>query len=173
MDYSEILSPTTVHEFSLSSGKTVRIPMVCPKFVRWQGAVDFDDYGGKKLLNFEDKPTFAELLILRCLEKSGWQGVWVDTFRSRLLVDRDKKIELPRERKSLLDDIRSIAKTPHGCFDVFSWKGDRVLFAESKQAGQDQIRDTQVHWLESALRCGLTPESFLVVEWSFAEAASK
>src|SRR5208283_2995904 len=38
-------------------------------------------YGNKVVLDFYSKPEFAELGILRLMQKSGWNGVWVDSYR--------------------------------------------------------------------------------------------
>ena len=43
-----------------------------------------------------------------------------------------------------------------------------MLFVESKRAGKDAMRETQLRWLEAALDLGLTPDDFLLVERSFA-----
>ncbi|MBL0035362.1 MAG: hypothetical protein IPP26_06230 [Flavobacteriales bacterium] len=53
-----------------------------------------------------------------------------------------------------------------GCWDVVAWKDDRLVFAESKKQKKDRMRDTQVQWMEAALRCEAVVEDFLVVEWS-------
>jgi hypothetical protein len=56
-----------------------------------------------------------------------------------------------------------------GAWNVFCWRDSEYLFAESKRTGHDRIRDSQIAWLETALNLGLSPESFLIVEWTVAE----
>ena len=43
-----------------------------------------------------------------------------------------------------------------------------MVFAESKRAGADSIRASQVRWVEAALSVGVPLESLLVVEWELA-----
>lgn len=52
-----------------------------------------------------------------------------------------------------------------GCWDVLAWKGDRIIFAESKRSKRDKINKNQIRWLKVSLCYGLKPENFLVVEW--------
>ena len=163
MEYPSDLKPTTTQAFSLPSGRAVSVPKTCPTFVPWRGAVDLDKYGNKAVLDFHGEPAFAEIAILRLLQQAGWSGVWIDTYRKRFLVGIGKEVDLPIERQTVLD---SISKSGIGCFDVFAWKNRAILFAESKCASRDRIRLTQLRWLEAALTAGLSPDSFLVVEWS-------
>jgi hypothetical protein len=67
---------------------------------------------------------------------------------------------------ALLGRIQKAAGCRDGAWDVFCWNGPEVLFAESKRAGRDAIRDTQVHFLDAALSVGFTVDQFLIVEWS-------
>src|ERR1035437_2367858 len=40
---------------------------------------------------------------LRLFQQSGWQGVWVDTYRRRFLVGIGKRTELPEKQKAILE----------------------------------------------------------------------
>ena len=44
-----------------------------------------------------------------------------------------------------------------------------LRFVESKWRGHDSIGPHQVDWLRAARAAGVPLESFLIVEWSFAE----
>ena len=127
-----------------------------------------DTYGGKLVLDFDGKPEFAELGILRLFERAGWQGFWVDTFRKKYRTHYwpANEVEPPEAQASLLNRIHEAAGIYKGCWDVFCWNGDRYIFAESKRHSKDHIRDSQRHWLEAAIGCGIPLESFLAVEWS-------
>jgi hypothetical protein len=171
MDYPQELQPTTTQEFSLPNGEILRVPKTCPRFVRWRGPETFDTYGDKPIVDFHGQPVFAELAILNIVNQCGWEGVWVDTFRSRFLTAIDKATTLPHRQDSLLQQISSKCESKGGCFDVFAWKGETVLFAESKRKGHDHIQGTQASWLAAALRCNLPLDSFLVVEWSLNDDA--
>jgi hypothetical protein len=160
-------------ELTLPSGRLVSIPTYFHHFKRWQGTPIADSFGNKPVLDCNNAPLFAELAILRLLQASGWQGVWIDTFRRRFLqaLPPDSCV-LPKDAQSLLDRVNQGRKWPPGCFDVFAWKDDQLLFVEAKWKGHDSFRDNGKAWLESALNSGLSLESFLVFEWSIDAAQS-
>ena len=162
----EALRPTAIEAFQVSPSQSIPVPKATPIFQPWQGAPLVETYGGKVMLEFGGEPLFAELVILRHFQQSGWQGVWVDTYRRRTLIGLDIPYEVPHRPRSLLARISEQAGSPGGCFDVFVWQGELVAFAEAKRSGRDQIRETQVRWLAAALAVGVPLASFLVVEWS-------
>lgn len=172
MQYPILLSPTDVEPISLSTGDLIRIPKATPRFQLWAGAPPGDTYGGKLLLDYEGKPVFAELAILRTFQTDGWNGVWVDTYSRKYRVaywGDSTGVILPREYEEFLETIHARAGTRNGCWDVFCWKdGDRLL-AESKHSRKDRIRNSQIRWLAAALDLGVALSSFLVVEWSLIE----
>jgi hypothetical protein len=109
------------------------------------------------------------LVILRAFQRSGWDGVWVDTFGGKYRVgywSDGSEVDLAPEREGLLKSISEESGARGGCWDVLCWKGGVHLFAEAKRRGKDKIRESQHQWLEAALRVGFSPTSFLVVEWS-------
>lgn len=71
------------HALELPSGKKVSVPTHFLQFSEWCGTPVTDSYGGKPVLNIDGEPLFAELAVLRLLEKDGFDGVWVDTFGNR------------------------------------------------------------------------------------------
>jgi len=168
MHIPPILRAISFEPFTLEGGTVVQVPKATPSFPLWKGVPLSDSYGGKPVLEHAGTPLFAELVILRHLQASGWIGAWIDTYRSRVLTDLDTPIELPRERRLLLDRIFEFAGSRHGCFDVFAWHGSQILFAEAKRARHDRIRNSQIRWLSAARRSGVSDSSFLVVEWSAA-----
>lgn len=163
------LEPTTTEAFPLPSAALVQIPKTTPTFHKWNRPISFDRYGNKAVLNFQGSPLFAELVILRIFQEAGWTGVWVDTYRCRFRSSIEECIEIPKERLRLLENIYTTAGARGGCFDVFAWKEEEVVFAEAKRAGRDRIRRSQSRWLDAALRCGIKIPSFLVVEWGQEE----
>lgn len=113
---------------------------------------------------------FAELAILRSFKQAGWDGRWIDSYHQRYLTEywpTPVSEPLPIQRQSILDTIRAKAGGTGGCFDVFCWRGEELIFAESKW--RDKIRKTQTLWLEAALDIGIREESFLIVQWRFEE----
>jgi hypothetical protein len=109
-------------------------------FRSWDGPQNLDSYGDKTILDYENEPVFAELAILRVLQSEGWEGVGVDSFWLRFCVGIGKYPALPPEREALLRKIYAAAGKSGGSLDVYAWKGDHVLFAESKPRSHDRIR---------------------------------
>jgi len=155
-------------EFQLSEFRTVSVPKAVVVFQQWSGPPIADTYGGKAVLDYAGEPLFAELVILRQFQSAGWQGAWMDTYGRRTRISITDDSWLPEEQRVLLDRVAARAGTPHGCFDVFAWNDNAVVFAEAKRSGQDRIRRSQVRWLSAALDVGVPLESLLVVEWSLA-----
>ncbi len=167
-----LLEPNSVEVFTFPSNQTVTIPKVNILFNQWTGTVLPDTYNNKPVLNFNGEPVFAELAILRIFQNEGWNGVWVDTYRRKCRIGywgADCLVNLPTDKQLILEDIYKIAGIKSGCWDVFCWKDDEVIFAESKRHKKDKIRPNQVQWLEAALKYGLREDSFLMVEWDLLE----
>ena len=165
--YPEQLMPETVEDLHLPSGLNVQIPKAQPVFRLWSGEFTGDTYGNKPLIDVDGTPMFAELAILRLFQKDGWDGVWVDTFRKkyRTAWGEEGVVRLSGDRLQLLKAIHKRAGSASGCFDVYCWKDDVVVFAESKRRSKDEIRQTQLAWLEAAMSTGLDASAFLIVEW--------
>lgn len=147
-------------------------------------AADADEmhrFGNKDLVLVDGRPQFAEVAILRLFEADGWHGRWVETYPYRKnprfwrewsgagpMAQRHVPIATPWVDAWLREIAAANGGPFSGCWDVAAWKGDRLVFAESKKRRKDRLRGTQLRWLEAALRCGLQVEDFLVVEWSIA-----
>ncbi len=169
--YPKILQPKSFEFICLSTSEEIQIPKTQPQFEKWSGEMIEDSYGGKTILNVGGEPVFAELAILRAFQKDGWSGVWVDTYSRKYRTEYRKNeigIELLANKQQLLGRIYKILGAKKGCWDVFCWKEDKIIFAESKRFSKDRIRETQIKFLEAALAYGLHKESFLIVEWSLA-----
>ncbi len=163
------LAPTATESVVLPSGATVLLPKATPRFRAWKGPAPADRYGGKALLDFEGRPTFAELFILWTLQSAGWQGAWVDTYHRRFRSgywDDAPDVVLPGRPSAVLEAIYAKARSRSGAFDVVAWRDGHILFAESKWRGKDHIRDTQRRWVEAALTVGVALDQLLIVEWS-------
>jgi hypothetical protein len=172
--YPRLLIPKTIENLSLPSGALMRIPKAEPVFRKWQSEFTGNTYGNKPLLNVEGEAMFAELVILRLFQENGWEGVWVDTFRKKYRTAWGEKgvVKLSDDKLRLLKAIYARAGSSSGCFDVFCWKGEYVMFTESKRKSKDKIRETQLHWLEAATQVGLEPNSFLIVDWSLSSSSA-
>jgi hypothetical protein len=122
---------------------------------------------GKPAFDFDGTPTWVEFIVLRLLERAGWEGVWVKNFNGGRAFWRDicQPVELPAIAAARFRQIEASAGRTSGCWDVFAWKGEEVLFAESKRLRSDKLNDNQLNWLAAALRVGVPLSSFAVVEW--------
>src|ERR1700735_2453928 len=172
MIYAASLQPTTRESLTLPSGRIVSFPKATPTFPLWRGTPVDKTYGKKAVLDFNDRPAFAELAILWALQNEGWNGVWVDSFRRAFRTgywDRSQngapQKSLPAKPSGIPEEIWNLAKIRSGVWDVFCWQDDRVLFCESKRGKRDRIRPSQLLFAESALNAGLLRDSFLFVEW--------
>lgn len=172
--YPEQLVPETVENLHLPSGAHARVPKAEAFFRPWRGEFAGDTYNNKPLLEVDGKPMFAELAILSLFLKEGWDGVWVDTFgkKYRTAWGEGGAVRLDGDRLGLLKSIYERSGSRAGCFDVFCWKDDHVIFAESKRKTMDEIRLTQLRWLEAALQTGLDASAFLIVEWTSSVPAA-
>jgi streptogramin lyase len=169
MNYPASLQPTTTESMTLPSGRIVAFPKATPTFTQWLGRPVGETYGKKAILDFHGRPAFAELVILWTLQKDDWQGVWVDSFRRAFRTgywNSAPQKSLPLKPSSIPDQVWNLAKIRSGVWDVFCWKDDRVLFAESKRGKRDRIRPSQRLFAEYALNIGVPPDSFLFVEWT-------
>jgi hypothetical protein len=135
----------------------------------WVGPVPatFRSVPNKPALQFNGQPMWAEFILLRLLESDGWRGCWVKNWGGRAFWrDILETVELPSATSALFRRIEArTAGRGGGCWDIFAWRGDDVLFIESKQRGKDRLRLTQRTWLESALQEGIPLAAFAIVEW--------
>lgn len=140
-----------------------------PLFERWNGdplVGPARTYTVKPLINVAGERYFAELAICQFLAKYGWTAVWLDTFHQNKvwegMIDVVAPGAIPPEVRAEYDAALSGKRV----WDVFAWKADRALFAESK-GPRDKIRDAQLRWLDGAAQSGL-PLEFMIVEWGLS-----
>jgi hypothetical protein len=170
--YPAALKPKGSQKIELLNGQEIEIAKATPVFSRWKRAPPSDTFGGKPVLEINGELVFAELAILRLLEQAGWEGRWVDSYRQRFLTGywpEPQTHDLPLLQKAIFDLTQSRAGGTGGCFDVMCWRGNALLFAESKWKDHDRIKDNQRRWLQAALEVGLPLESFLIVEWTASD----
>src|SRR5712664_137043 len=99
-----LIDPLTL---GLPSGDSVDVPRCRYCFVPWRGDSIADTFGGKVVLDFCGEPVFAELAILKSLQKMGWDGVWVDTYRNKFRqAFAPHCCNLPSHAQKLYDRIR-------------------------------------------------------------------
>lgn len=179
---------TPIH---MPSGKIVRdVAGVFMRFPKWQGEPFADDFG-KKVAGFvelDGEHLFAELAVLRLLEKDGWSGRWVNTtsgggevwkyltdWRDVPRADQRNRVIEEAEPRQLLARIAGLNKPARysGCWDVFAWRGPDVAFLECKRTTSkkpESIRKELENWLRSALYAGdtrVSVQSFCHVQWDY------
>ncbi len=151
-------------------GRTVAVPAVLRRETRWSGDLpaNFRAVPGKPAVAFGGRPLYPEFVILRLLEDAGWSSVWVNNWGGGAFwTDIATVARLPPVQAESFRRIEERRGSRRGCWDIFAWRGDEILFVESKGRGSDRIRPGQAAWLEAALGCGLAPPSFLIAEYAF------
>lgn len=168
---SRALLPESIR---LPSGRVVSIPKFGYTFRPWTSVRPKPTHNNKSYLEWEGKPTFAEIALISILKQDGYTGaVWRDNwahyncFRDAM---PDAKCELPEPLRDVCSRIR--ARLGHydwaGCWDVLAWNEKGVKFIECKKGKtSDALNDNQIRWLEAALQEGLTENTFAICEWTF------
>lgn len=160
----------TTETLSTESGEVILLDKYNFVFKAWDDNHNFDTYGGKKILKLDNEPLFAELLILRLLEKQGFKGVWVDTYRNKFwqrLPHLSFPVFLDRKLTEIYEKIyEQKGGRKSGCFDVIAYKDNRFVFVELKKKKEDKIRQSQIEWLKIALNQDLDNPIFFIAEWS-------
>lgn len=181
---------------TLPSGKDVSIPLVNLTFNRWIGRHVYNTFGCKPVIEYDGRWMFAELAIMKMVEKAGWSARWVEVYyltkkepyylidwndaltgfhQTSVPPDSPFHIELMSKinKNSAIVNAKTVKKkiNPYsGCWDVLAWnKEGRTLFIESKHSKKDKIQDGQTRWLEAGLMTGLHEDNFLIVEWKFPD----
>ncbi len=166
----EFLQPHKVdgEVFPLSSGEQILIQKYFLTFSAWEGEQIPNSYGNKAVVDWSGEPLFAELAVLKLFQSHKWNGVWVDSYRRKFRVglpDVIEPVDIPQEQQELIDSIRSQTGKFRGCWDLFLWKDNEILFIELKRKKKDKIQDSQREWLEHSLAKGLHSKNFAFVEW--------
>lgn len=178
MQYPNDLKPNSTEQF-LIKNEIIKIPKCITEFESWNGQPIQNTFGNKPLLEYDGKPMFPELVIMNIFNKNGWNSRWVETYGKPKLkpiflddwADDSYKNQIHKPIddiaiQMLLQDISTINDSNFsGCWDVVSWKGDFIIFTESKRIKKDYLRQTQNGWLNAAFDIGLSSENFLMVEW--------
>ncbi len=182
----ELKTPIT-----LPTGRTVNeVPGLFLRFPRWTGPQFVDDFGKQSagMVELDGEHLFAELAVLRLLEKDGWSGRWVNTYSGKgevwkfltewrdVLRDEQKNRPIeeaePRQLLARVAGLNGRARYK-GCWDTFAWRGSEFVFVQCKRTAPkqgDTIKTEQENWLRSALYLGdrrLTLRSFCFVQWDY------
>ena len=164
------------------AGVQLRLP-------RWQGAPFLDDFGKKAagMVELDGEHLFAELAVLRLLERQGWSGRWVNTYGAKGEVwkylthwddvpraeQRNRVLEEEEPRQVLAGVARRAKKRYAGCWDVYAWRDGEFAFLQTKRGAPratDEVSAAQGDWLQTALYFGdsrITLDSFGIVQWDY------
>jgi hypothetical protein len=172
------------------SGRVIQdVPGVYLRLPQWQGEPFVDDFGKKAagMIELEGEHLFAELAVLRLLEKDGWQGRWVNTQGAKGEVwkfltrwddvprdqQRTRNIEEEEPRRVLARIASNRRKRYAGCWDVYAWRDGQFAFLDTRRGPptpKDEVKADQVDWLNTALLFGddrIKLDSFAVVSWDY------
>lgn len=162
------------------------------RFARWTGPAFADDMGRKAaaFVELDGEHLFAELAVLRLLEREGWQGRWVITTGGAhgeisKLVTRWQDAPRADQKHAPIEDAaprQLLAGIAHankparyaGCWGVFAWRGAEYLFLECRRVSGskvDPVKAKQVEWMRMALASQpgvLRSTSFCMVHWDYA-----
>ena len=178
---------TPIH---MPSGRIIPdVPAVFMRFPKWSGAPFSDDFGKKAagLVELDGEHMFAELAVLRLLEKDGWSGRWVNTQGGKGEVwkyltrwddlprdqQRTRNIEDEEPRRVLARIASNRRKRYAGCWDVYAWRDGQFAFLDTRRGPpgpRDEVKADQVDWLHTALLFGderIKLDSFAVVSWDY------
>lgn len=188
LDNLRVPLKTPIH---MPSGQMIHdVPSVFMRFPRWTGPAFVDDFAKKAggMIELDGEHLFAEIAVLRLLEKDGWSGRWVNTYSGRgevwkYLTDwrdvpRDEQKHRPiedPEPRQLLARIAGMNKPARyaGCWDTFAWRGADFAFLECKRTtptAKNTVKKEQEDWLRSTLYVGdrrVTLNSFCFVQWDY------
>jgi hypothetical protein len=174
------LTPSTTETLRLLDGRRVSVQKTTPVFKVWHGKKLLDTFGGKPVLKDWGRPCFAELVVYRTFIRAGWSARWIETYgappmKPRFLTAWDPRGLVAQKHQPVMDSVilmtlDSIAQmngnTYSGCWDVVAWYKKTLIFAELKRKAHDRIQISQLMWLKSAFKAGLSEKNFLLVEWS-------
>ena len=178
MNYPKELISNSFENFAIDD-KIIQIPKSKVEFTAWNGIPIENTFGRKPIINFNEKPMFAELAIMNIFIENGWDSRWIETYGKPKMnpihlsewIDEPFKNQKhnPIDNKIVQFLLNAIAKNNNnnfgGCWDVVSWKNNNIIFTESKRSKKDFVQTTQNNWLKSAFEIGLTEENFLIIEW--------
>lgn len=138
---------------------TVGAPVCSVRFRAWAGApIDPGNYGRKPVVDFGGEALFAELAVVRWLQRDGWDAGWVARYGGLHLrsdLPGRPTRTLPVLAQALFDRLNT-----GGSWDVFAWQGAaRLAFIECKRIGRDRYSPAQIAWIRPRGRCAASRHS--------------
>jgi hypothetical protein len=171
-----------------SGDRVEALPSVFMRFPMWKGAPFTDDFGKKTaaMVEIDGEHLFAELAILRLLERDGWEGRWIHTTGggeiTRYITDwRDVSRQEQKNRPIQHDGARTLlyaiadrsGNRYGGCWSLFAWRENSYAFFEAKRQSakeNEQLKPAQAAWVRAALSLreqSMSARDFAVVQWDY------
>ena len=124
----------------------------------------------------DGRALFPEIALLALFQKAGWKGVWIDPVHHRhydKMPNVSKGVGLDTRVASVLAKANAAAAGSRAsCWDLVLWSGRTVLFVDVAP-GPSRPGHARISWFDAALRIGLSPGQFLVVEWETRKVAAR
>jgi hypothetical protein len=168
-ELGRLLSAESVRVLAITlpkSGDAVGVRAYQRKERRYAGELpaNFRSVPNKVAVDWNGTPVYPEFAIIRRLEALGWQATWRKNWHGAAFWhDIGVASEMPASVLRVFNSIAGVAGA--GAWDILAWKGDRIMFIESKQYGSDKLTPNQLRWLETALNQGVPIDSFVVFEY--------
>jgi hypothetical protein len=141
-------------------------------------------YSSKPLVLVEKQVAFPEIAVLFLLKKMGWEGAWVDTPHRKYfdrMPNQSKGISLDAHASQAFTRIASYNQNSRaGCWDLVLWNERALAFAAVVGGGAGgtveapaALGEARTRWLAAAVKSGMTPGQFVVVEWEYRRVIAR
>lgn len=180
------------HPFLTASGERVdAVPSISVRLPMWTAAPFVDDLGKKTaaMVDLDGEHLFAELALLRLLERDGWQGRWIHTNAggeiTRYLtewrdVSRQEQKNRPIQHDAARATLYAIADRSGnrfaGLWPVIAWREQDIMFFELKRQppkDRERLKPAQEAWVRAACTLrqnALAARNFALVQWEYRSA---
>ncbi|MGH2456497.1 MAG: hypothetical protein ACRDHD_09615, partial [Candidatus Limnocylindria bacterium] len=164
----DALAATSVEEVSVvlpSSRRPVTVPGYVRDELRWPGELprSFDSVPNKPAFAFDGGPLYPELIVVRLLERAGWDAAWRKNWNTvAYWRDIGEPVEPSALAVAIVDQVSRQAghMAP---WDIVAWRGRELRLLVSRTSDQ-RSSAYLANWLDAALRMGIPLGCFAVVE---------
>jgi hypothetical protein len=149
-----------------SSRARVEVPAFVRPETRWKGPLPstFGSVPNKPAFTFDKAPIYPELLVVKLLERGGWNAAWRKNWGGvAYWRDIREPIALPPLPLTILDQVSRQAghDVP---WDIVAWRGRELRLLVSRVDGGQRVSAYLANWLDAALRMGIPLGCFAIVE---------
>jgi hypothetical protein len=165
---AEALSPVEVQqvEVDLPSRSRVTVPVYVRDEIRWHGPLPalFGTVPNKQAFSVDSQPMYPELLVVRLLERAGWEAAWRKNWGG-IAYWRDirEPIVPPPLVTAIIEQVSRQAG--HALpWDIVAWRGREIRLLVSRVEPGQRVSAYLASWLDAALRMGIPLGCFAIVE---------